>query len=35
VVPPPAARPDSLKDIHFNDSLIYVLAGIEAARPRA
>jgi hypothetical protein len=33
--PPPAARPDSLKDIHFNDSLIYVLAGIEAARPRA
>ncbi len=32
--PPPAARPDSLKDIHFNDSLIYVLAGIEAVRPR-
>jgi TIR domain len=28
--PPPPAAPDSLKDIHFNDSLIYVLAAVEA-----
>lgn len=27
--PPPPAPPESLKDIHFSDSLIYVLAGIE------
>ena len=26
--PPPPAPPDSLKDIQFNDSLIYVLAGV-------
>jgi hypothetical protein len=25
--PPPPAPPDSLSDIHFNDALIYVLAG--------
>lgn len=25
--PPPPAPPESLKDIHFNDSLLYVLAG--------
>lgn len=30
--PPPPARPESLKDIHFNDSLLYVLAGVEGAR---
>ncbi len=27
--PPPPTPPESLKDIHFNDSMIYVLAGIE------
>lgn len=31
--PPPPAPPESLKDIHFNDSLLYVLAGIGAAPP--
>ncbi len=31
--PPPPTPPDTLKDIHFNDSLIYVLAGLEGARP--
>jgi hypothetical protein len=30
--PPPPTPPDTLKDIHLNDSLIYVLAGVEAAR---
>ena len=29
--PPPPTPPDTLKDIHFNDSLIYVLAGVEGA----
>jgi hypothetical protein len=28
--PPPPSPPDDLKDIHFNDSLIYVLAAVEA-----
>ncbi len=28
--PPPPDAPDSLKDVHFNDSLIYVLAAVEA-----
>lgn len=28
--PPPPSPPDSLKDIHFNDALIYVLAAVEA-----
>ena len=28
--PPPPSPPDLLKDIHFNDSLIYVLAAVEA-----
>jgi hypothetical protein len=27
--PPPATPPESLRDIHFNDSLIYVLAGVQ------
>lgn len=27
--PPPPASPKSLHDIHFNDSLAYVLAGVE------
>ncbi len=26
--PPPPSPPESLKDIHFNDSLLYVLAGV-------
>jgi hypothetical protein len=26
--PPPPSPPESLKDIHFNDSLLYVLAGL-------
>lgn len=30
--PPPPTPPEALKDIHFNDSLIFVLAGVEAAR---
>jgi hypothetical protein len=30
--PPPPPPPDFLKDIHFNDSLIYVLAGEAAKR---
>lgn len=28
--PPPPSPPDSLKDIHFNDALMYVLAAVEA-----
>jgi hypothetical protein len=32
--PPPPPPPDSLKDIHFNDSLIYVLATVEAQGQR-
>jgi TIR domain len=28
--PPPPPPPASLRDIHFNDSLIYVLAGVKA-----
>ena len=28
--PPPPSPPDTLKDIHFNDSLIYVLAAAQA-----
>jgi TIR domain len=31
--PPPPTPPGSLKDIHFNDSLIYVLAGMGGASP--
>jgi hypothetical protein len=31
--PPPPTPPETLKDIHFNDSLIYVLAGLDGARP--
>ena len=26
--PPPPSPPESLKDIHFNDSLLYVLAAV-------
>lgn len=33
--PPPPTPPDSLKDIHFNDSLTYVLAGIEGRQTGA
>ena len=32
--PPPPSPPDTLKDIHFNDSLIYVLAAVEAQPPK-
>ena len=32
--PPPPLPPDSLKDIHFNDALIYVLAAVEAEAQR-
>lgn len=28
--PPPPTPPEALKDIHFNDCLLYVLSGIEA-----
>ncbi len=31
--PPPPAPPESLKDIHFNDSLLYVLAGHRTTPP--
>jgi hypothetical protein len=27
--PPPPTPPDTLKDIHFNDALLYVLAGVQ------
>jgi hypothetical protein len=27
--PPPPEPPEALKDIHFNDCLLYVLAGVE------
>ena len=30
--PPPPSPPESLKDIHFNDSLLYVLAGVGGGR---
>jgi hypothetical protein len=33
--PPPVPPPDSLKKIHFNDLLSYVLAGVEAERRRS
>ena len=29
----PPTPPEALKAIHFNDSLIYVLAGLEGPRP--
>jgi DNA-binding protein HU-beta len=32
--PPPPSPPHSLKDIHFNDVLSYVLAAVEAERPK-
>jgi hypothetical protein len=31
--PPPPSPPEALKDIHFNDSLLYVLAGAGGGRP--
>ncbi len=32
--PPPPSRPDELRDIHFNDYLIYILAAIETQPPK-
>ena len=32
--PPPPKPPDSMRDIHFNDSLMYVLAAVQAQPPR-
>jgi hypothetical protein len=31
--PPPPTPPDTLKDIHCKDALIYVLAGLQGPRP--
>ncbi len=31
--PPPPQPPESMRDIHFNDSLIYVLAAVQAQSP--
>jgi hypothetical protein len=30
--PPPPSPPEFMKDIHFNDSLVYVLAGVRGAK---
>ena len=32
--PPPPSPPDELRDIHFNDYLIYILAAIQAQPPK-
>jgi hypothetical protein len=33
--PPPPAPPESMRDIHFNDPLIYVLAAVQAQPSRS